>query len=307
MDQIFLDLINYARLEYVKHITSNGNAQYAAIINMSLDYKSKFNSFNASVAPSISQLAHLINPYFIGMGNPFCVDCGNPWSLAVANKVVQQIPNDIENSILIFGQELGFTPGLGSLQCFFEEQLSHHDLLLNPDSAFFNPYKANDFRQVKRHSHTWGVYAKFVAGLLNVNSRDYKKYLIVDPKSNVRVDRFEDHCFYSELYDSPSANHAHRPSISPERVSFFQSNEFRDFLSRFKYIIIGDGDFSRDYSNLLGKLFGITVTKPVQTLTDVNKVCQIIKNKNQHIAISNYPLSSQWKYSYIDNICRNLK
>lgn len=302
MDQIYQDLIKYAKNQYLNQITSNGNAQYAAIINASHNYNTKFNTFNASITPVITRMTNLINPYFIGMGNPYSTS--GTQNVSISDSF--QLPNDCENSILIFGQELAFSLDIANTRCFFEEQLSHHDLLLNPDSTFFNPYRANDFRLIKKHSHTWGVYSKFVAGLVNGNSNDYKKYLTVDPKSKVRSHHFEDYCFFTELYDKPSATHNHTPVMSPERISFFQSNEFRAFISRFKYIIIGDGQFSRNYSNLLKSLFGIVVSQPVQTLTDKSKVCQIIKNKNQHIAISNYPLSGRWKFEFIDNICTNL-
>jgi hypothetical protein len=303
MDKVFSDLIDYARKEYLKHINSKGNAKYVSIINSTNTYTKKFQDFNAAILPSIHHLTNLINPYFIGMGNPFSTG-GTP---NYSNTDSIKMPNQIENSILIFGQELGFNLNPATTRCFFEEQLSHHDLLLRPDNAFFNPYRANDYRKIKRHSHTWGVYSKFVAGLLDGNAIDYKNYLTVNPMSKLRDDYFEDHCFFTELYDSPSANHGHRPSISNERKAFFQSNEFRAFISRFKYIIIGDGEFSRNYFSLLVELFGITVSAPIQTINDVNKVCRIFKNKNQHIAISNYPLSNQWKYSFIDDICKNLK
>jgi len=269
-------LINQKHNDFEKLLSKNQIAAY-----------SEFQKLIAiKTDPDILQ--KISNPFYIGMGNP-------------------------ESKILIFGQELAIELNktkISSLEGFFQEQLYHHQLLHKPEPSFFNPYRANDFRKIKRHSHTWGVYSKWVAAFREGDAKKYKKYLF----DNVRKEYFEDFCFYTELYDVPSPKHL-TSKTTTERERFFQSKEFRDFFATFNYVLIGCASFHKDYINLLEKFFGIKkneVLKTVQHL-HLNKNStpyikgELIKTKSeQKFAIFNNQFSSAWKYDYINNIVNTL-
>ena len=234
-------------------------------------------------------LQKISNPFYVGMGNP-------------------------KSKILIFGQELAIDldkTKISSLEGFFQEQLYHHPLLKKPEPSFFDPYRANNFRKIKRHSHTWGVYSKWVAAFMEGDAKKYKNYLIEETREKY----FEDYCFYTELYEVPSPKHK-KSMTTNERERFFQSKEFRDFFATFDYVLIGCASFHKEYINLLEKYFGV---KEIEIMVStkhphLNKkakpyiMCELIKTKReQKFAIFNNQFSSAWKYDYINEIVSILK
>lgn len=274
---------------YRDHLISQKHNDFENLLSKNqVDAYTEFQKLIASKKdPDI--LKKISNPFYIGMGNP-------------------------ESKILIFGQELAIEldkTKTSSLEGFFQEQLYHHPLLNKPEPSFFNPYKANDFRKIKRHSHTWGVYSKWVAAFREGDAREYKKYLF----DIVRKEYFEDNCFYTELYDVPSPKHL-TSKTTTERESFFKSEEFRGFFATFDYVLIGCASFHKDYINLLENYFGVKNNEIMDStqhlhLNQKSKpyiTCELIKTKReQKLAIFNNQFSSAWKYDYINEIVSRLK
>ncbi len=285
--EIFDTLISKSLSDYRQYLIKKKYELYEELLD--LDQAAAFLNFNNLINTSSNPniLKEIINPFYIGMGNP-------------------------ESKLLFFGQELAIELDKNkqsSLEGFFQEQLYHHPLLIKPESTFFNPYKANDFRKITRHSHTWGIYSKWVAAFQKGDSKLYKEYLFENPRKNY----FEDHCFYTELYDVPSPNHF-KSHTSIERENFFIYEEFKNFIESFNYILIGCTSFYKDKEKLLEQYFGIKKSDIVkrETHSHLNKENkpyikgEILKTKNQKFAIFNMQFSSAWKYDYINEIVNKL-
>ena len=281
----FLHLVNSNRDKYISYLNNNGFRDFANLVKEECTEAKK--KFDALIIKSSDDdiLKNISNPFYIGMGNP-------------------------ESNILIFGQELALDSNKNnpnSVLGFFQEQLYHHSLLLNPPSSDFdfNPYKANDYRRIKMHSHTWGIYSKWIAAFNDGDSTYYKKYLIPD----TRKDKFENYCFYTELYHKPSPRHE-QSETSNERMSLFETQIFREFFSTFDIILIGCKSFYRDYENKVSSYFGIDKSQIVskEEFNYSNKKGVLIKTKyNQKIAIFNYQFSSAWSPIYLNDVSSKMK
>lgn len=283
----FLHLVNSNRDKYISYLNNNGFHDFANLVKEeSAEAKKKFDKLIIQSSDD-DILKNISNPFYIGMGNP-------------------------DSKILIFGQELALDSNKNnpnSVLGFFQEQLYHHSLLLNPPTSNFdcnfNPYSANDFRKVTKHSYTWGIYSKWIAAFNDGDSSNYKNYLIPD----TRKDKFENYCFYTELYHKPSPKHE-QSETSNERMSLFESQLFINFFETFDIILIGCKSFYKDYENKVSSYFGIDKTKIVSSveINYSNKKGILIKTEsNQKIAIFNYQFSNAWSYLYLNDVSSKIK
>lgn len=281
----FNNLLKKGLIDYRKYLNGENQAAFEKLLSMNQeDAYRDFQSLTAAHSdPDI--LLKISNPFYVGMGNP-------------------------QSKILLFGQELAIDIDIkkeSSLMGFFQEQLYHHPLLDTPVNDFFNPYRANNFRKIKRHSHTWGVYSKWVAAFKDGDAKKFKKYLFDEP----RKEYFEDHCFYTELYEVPSPKHK-KSTTTSEREKFFQSSQFREFLGTFDYVLIGCSSFYKNHEHLLSEFWGITpldiLAESKSTHNCAGKKGVLFKTKKgQKFGIINYQFSSAWSYDYINEISIKLQ
>jgi len=285
---MFNSLLNNNLIKYKDYLINKGKKEFATILdqNQVIAY-AKFQRM-IMIDPDSNILNNISNPFFLGMGNP-------------------------KSKILIFGQELAFDLDRDdpkSVELFFQEQFFHHSLLLKPQPAFFDPYYPNDYRKIKKHSHTWGIHSKWVAAFNEDDPKLYKKYLWNSP----RVQKFEGHCFFTELYDTPSKNHQYSHTTS-HRTNLFQSPEFKKFIRSFDYILIGCTSFYNLHKTLLKGFFGYD-TKQINNVTEHNCYKKdgspyikgaMFNIEKQTFGIFNNQFSGAWKYEYIQEVAKQMK
>ncbi len=190
------------------------------------------------------ELYKLSNPYYIGFGNP-------------------------ESKILFIGKEKGFDLQ-NNPELLFEESINNiyhwqhivsEDLYNQPlkiqKSFDFSPLfpLAYNYKKPFNKGHTWYIYAKVLAKLLN-NQREYSEYFN-------REDYFKslfEKCFMTEFNFVPSKYSRGLQSDITKRIDFLKD----DYFNNFNIVIIGartyldNNKFISNGDKLIEEIFKVT-------------------------------------------------
>lgn len=166
---------------------------------------------------SFKELVHLANPYYIGYGNPSSkiLFVGKEKAFNLYHHPELFIQESVNNTLhwKLIGQSGDLNP----------PQMPEREMGFNP--AFPKSYFTNKFRL----NHTWGSYAKIVAGITGTG----------DPgallnETQVYKNSFFNKCFTTEVNHIPSRYSENR-KLTTERQEFLKHPFFRSFST----VIIG--------------------------------------------------------------------